>query len=76
MLANIAAEIGLDQAKVLAATKDQRFAQELCDAERSGLKQGIQGVSAVILNHCRVVNGAQGLENYSSILGQLAQLQD
>lgn len=73
VLADIAAEIGLDRAEALAVLEDQRFAHEVRSAERSWLEQGVQGVPAVIFNRRHLVTGAQGVENYTRILQQLAQ---
>lgn len=76
VLADIAAEIGLDRTQALAVVEDQRFAKEVRDAEHVSQKQGIQGVPAIIFNGRHLVTGAQGVEGYTQILGQLAQMQD
>lgn len=76
VLADIAAEIGLDRTEALAVVEDQRFAKEVRDAERVSQEQGIQGVPAIIFNGRHLVTGAQGVEGYTQILGQLAQMQD
>ncbi|MDY0248791.1 MAG: DsbA family oxidoreductase [Pseudomonas sp.] len=76
ILADIAAEVGLDHAEALAVLQEQRFAKEVRAAERVWLEQGIQSVPAVIFNRRHLVSGAQGVERYSNILGQLAQMQD
>jgi predicted DsbA family dithiol-disulfide isomerase len=72
VLANIAADIGLDRGEALAVLNDQRFASNVRSAEKFWLDSGIQGVPAVIFNRRHLVTGAQGVENYSSILAQLA----
>lgn len=76
VLADIAAEIGLDRAQALAVLEDQRFAKDVRDAERISQEQGIQSVPTVIFNRRHLVTGAQGVENYTHILEQLAQMQD
>jgi predicted DsbA family dithiol-disulfide isomerase len=38
------------------------------------MQQGIQGVPAVVFDRLHLVTGAQGVDNYKNILGQLAQL--
>ena len=76
VLADIAAEIGLDRSEALAILESQRFAEEVRDAQRVSREQGIQGVPAVIFNRRHLVTGAQGIENYTHILGQLAEMQD
>lgn len=76
VLADVAAGIGLDRAEALAVVEDQRFAAEVRDAENLWLRQGIRGVPAVIFNRRHLVTGAQGVENFTRILGQLAARQD
>jgi predicted DsbA family dithiol-disulfide isomerase len=76
VLADIAAEVGLDPDEALAVLDDQRFANDVRNAERFWQQQGISGVPAVVLNRKHLVTGAQGEENYTSILSQLAQMKD
>ncbi|MGO2133521.1 MAG: DsbA family oxidoreductase [Halomonas sp.] len=76
VLADIAAEIGLDHAEALAVLKDQRFAKDVRKKEQVAREQGIQGVPAVIFNRRHLITGAQGVENYIHILRQLAEMQD
>ncbi len=73
VLADIAAETGLDRVEALAVLADQRFASAVRSAEQHWLEQGIQGVPAVIFNRRHLVTGAQGVDNYRRILQQLAQ---
>lgn len=76
VLADIAAEIGLDRSEALAILESQRFAEDVRDAQQVSREQGIQGVPAVIFNRRHLVTGAQGVENYTHILEQLAEMQD
>jgi predicted DsbA family dithiol-disulfide isomerase len=76
VLADIAAEIGLNHAEALAVLNDQRFAAAVRAAEKHWVEQGIRGVPAVIFNHRHLVSGAQGVENFTNILNQLAQTKD
>lgn len=76
VLADIAADIGLDRVQALAVLEDQRFASDVRKAEHTSQEQGIQGVPAVIFNNRHLVTGAQGVERYASILEQLAHAQD
>ncbi len=76
VLADLAADIGLDRLEALAILEDQRFAKQVRAAERDSQQQGIQGVPAVIFNDRHLVTGAQGVEGYTQILQQLAHLQD
>ena len=76
VLADVAAEIGLERAEALAVLEDQRFATDVRHAENSWLSQGIRSVPAMIFNRRNIVTGAQGVENYTRILEQLATMQD
>ncbi|KEJ90607.1 DsbA family oxidoreductase [Sulfitobacter donghicola] len=73
VLADIAGEIGLDRDEALAVLSDQRFAKNVRDIENFWVQQGIQGVPAVVFDRQHLVTGAQGVENYTSILNQLAK---
>ena len=59
--------------EALAVLADQRFASEVRQIENFWVQQGIRGVPAVVLDRKHLVTGAQGVENYTSILGQLAK---
>lgn len=76
VLADIAAEIGLDRSEALTVLEDQRFAQEVREAEKHWQQQGIQSVPAIIFNERHLVSGAQGVDNYLSILDQLTNMPD
>lgn len=74
VLADIAAEIELDRSEALAVLADQRFANEVRAAQQQWRQQGIQSVPSVIFNQKHLVSGAQGVENFKSILQQLSEL--
>jgi len=76
VLADIAAEIGLDRDEAVAVLDDQRFAAEVRQGEQFWQQQGISGVPAVVFDRQHLVTGAQGVDNYKSILNQLAQMKD
>ncbi|MBU2293236.1 MAG: DsbA family oxidoreductase [Gammaproteobacteria bacterium] len=76
VLADVAAEIGLNRDDALAVVADQRFANEVRATEQSWISQGISGVPAVIFNRRHLVTGAQGVVNYTRILEQLAAAGD
>ncbi len=76
VLADVAAEIGLDRSEALAVLADQRFAAEVRSAQKHWLGQGIRGVPAMVFNRRHLVTGAQGVENYTQVLEQLANMQD
>ncbi|GJL87824.1 MAG: DSBA oxidoreductase [Minwuia thermotolerans] len=73
VLADVAGEIGLDRVEALAVLADQRFASEVRQIEGFWVQQGIRGVPSVVLDRKHLVTGAQGVENYTTILGQLAK---
>ncbi len=72
VLADVAAEIGLDRSVARAVLADQRFAKDVRAAENTWIEAGIQGVPAMIFKRRHLVTGAQGIENYRRILEQLA----
>ncbi|MBU2980775.1 DsbA family oxidoreductase [Lentibacter algarum] len=76
VLADVAGEIGLDRDEALAVLDDQRFADDVRSAEAFWQQQGISGVPAVVFKGKHLVTGAQGVENYTSILKQLAEMKD
>jgi predicted DsbA family dithiol-disulfide isomerase len=76
VLADVAAEIGLDRSEALTILADQRFASDVRIAEKTWVSKGISGVPAVIFDHRHLITGAQGVENYTRILEQLAAAED
>ena len=76
VLAEVAAEIGLDKALAAAVLDDQRFADAVREAEHHWQSQGIQSVPAVIFNNRHLVSGAQGVENFTQILKQLTEMKE
>ncbi|MGE6793119.1 DsbA family oxidoreductase [Pseudomonas guineae] len=73
VLADVAVEIGLERSEALAVLADQRFAADVHAAENAWTNQGIRGVPAMVFNRRHLVTGAQGAENYTRILEQLAE---
>jgi len=73
VLADVAGEIGLDRAEALAVLEDQRFASAVREEQKFWIEQGITGVPAVVFDRQHLVTGAQGVENFTSILNQLAE---
>jgi predicted DsbA family dithiol-disulfide isomerase len=76
VLADVAAEVGLDRAEALTILADQRFANDVRTAEKTWVSKGISGVPAVIFDHRHLMTGAQGVESYTRILKQLAAAGD
>lgn len=74
VLADIAAEIGLDRAEAATVLADQRFAAEVRQEQEFWTQNGISGVPAVVFDRQHLVTGAQGVDNYKSILNQLEKM--
>jgi len=74
VLADVAAEIGLDRKEAAAVLDDQRYADDVRKGEEFWQQQGITGVPAMVFNRKHLVTGAQGVENFTSILTQLADM--
>lgn len=74
VLADIASEIGLDRAEAMAVLADQRYAADVRAAEEHWVRQGIQGVPAMVFEGRYLVTGAQGVDNYMGIIDQLAKM--
>ncbi|MDF1607202.1 DsbA family oxidoreductase [Hoeflea sp. YIM 152468] len=72
VLAGVAQEVGLDSTQARAVLADQRYAEDVRQKEDFWVEQGIQGVPAMVFDRKHLVTGAQGSENYTSILNQLA----
>ena len=76
VLADVAADIGLDRSEALAVLEDQRFAAAVEKEKQHWQQQGIQSVPSMVFNERHLISGAQGVENYKSILQQLADMPD
>ena len=76
VLANVAADIGLDRSGALAVLEEQRFAAAVEKEKQHWQQQGIQSVPSMVFNERHLISGAQGIENYKSILQQLADMPD
>lgn len=72
VLCDVMAEVGLDRAEAMAVLADQRFAQAVRESQNFWRQQGINGVPAMVFERKHLVTGAQGVENYISILNQLS----
>ncbi|MCK7612839.1 DsbA family oxidoreductase [Roseibium sediminicola] len=71
VLADVAESIGLDRAEALKVLEDGRYADAIRQEEAFWTQNGIQGVPAVIFERRHLITGAQGAENYASIIRQL-----
>ena len=71
VLVGIAGEIGLDRVEAESVLNDQRFANAVRQEQQFWRQQGINGVPAVVFDRRHLVTGAQGVDNFKSILAQL-----
>ncbi len=76
VLADVAADVGLDRSEALAVLEEQRFAAAVEKEKQHWQQQGIQSVPSMVFNERHLISGAQGIENYKSILQQLADMPD
>lgn len=76
VLADVAAEIGLERNEALAVLDDQRFAKNVRESEQRAREQDIQSVPTIIFNNRHLVSGAQGVDNYVRILEKLAEINE
>ena len=72
VLARVAALIGLDGDEALAVLTDGRYAEDVRQDEQFQISRGIEGVPAMIIDEKYLVVGAQGVDNYRSILEKIA----
>ena len=72
VLARVAALIGLVGVEALAVLTDGRYAEDVRQDEQFQISRGIEGVPAMIIDEKYLVVGAQGVNNYRSILEKIA----
>ncbi|OED46469.1 disulfide bond formation protein DsbA [Rhodobacteraceae bacterium (ex Bugula neritina AB1)] len=71
VLIDTADSLGLDGTEARAALESGKHADSVRQREAFWVGQGIRGVPAMVFNGRHLVTGAQGIENYTSILEQL-----
>ena len=71
VLARIAAAVGLDADEALAVLADGRNADAVRREQAFWTSNGIQGVPAVVFDQKHLVSGAQGVDNFATILRQI-----
>ena len=74
VLAEITADIGLDHEEAASVLADQRFAAEVRQEQNFWMQQGITGVPAIVFDRKHLVTGAQGVDNFKSVLNQLQKI--
>jgi predicted DsbA family dithiol-disulfide isomerase len=72
VLAHVAAEVGLDEAKARKVLESGQFAQEVREQERFYQSQGIRAVPSVIINGRYLIQGGQPPEAFEQALRQAA----
>ncbi|MFO1047547.1 MAG: DsbA family oxidoreductase [Geminicoccaceae bacterium] len=72
VLARVAATIGLDPDEARIMLAEGRYAEAVRAEEALWTARGIRAVPAMVFAERYLVSGAQGVENYAAILGQLA----
>lgn len=72
VLADVAAEIGLDRNATMAMLQRGDKADLVREKERFWTSRGVTGLPAMIFDRQHLVTGAQGEENYARILQHLA----
>ncbi len=75
VLADIAAELGLDQTEAFRVVSSGERAETVRQKQGFWASRGIQGVPAMIFERQHLLSGAQGAENYGSVLRQLRAAQ-
>ena len=73
-LLNVVESVGLDKNEAMQIIKSEPVSDEVNKIAQFWTSQGITGVPAMIFNQKHLVTGAQGTENYTSILKQINEL--
>jgi len=71
LLANIAAEVGLDRARAGQILASQEYAQEVRERERFYLEHGIHAVPAEIFNERHLIQGGQPVDVFERAIRQI-----
>jgi predicted DsbA family dithiol-disulfide isomerase len=72
ILADIAAEVGLDRARAAQMLASGEYSEEVHERERFYLDQGIHAVPAVIFNGRHLIQGGQPVEVFARAIEQIA----
>jgi predicted DsbA family dithiol-disulfide isomerase len=72
VLANIAADVGLDRARAEQILESAQYAKEVRERERFYLEQGIHAVPAVIVNERHLIQGGQPVDVFERAIRQIA----
>lgn len=72
VLVETAGACGLDAEEARAILQDERYSGAVRERQSTWIRNGIQGVPAMIFQGKYLLSGAQGEENYALVLKQLA----
>jgi len=72
VLARVAGEVGLDEARARQILASDEFAAEVREREQYYLNAGIHSVPAVIINDQHLISGGQPVEVFEQALKQIA----
>jgi predicted DsbA family dithiol-disulfide isomerase len=72
VLANIAADVGMDRARAQLILASAEYAKEVRERERFYLEQGIHAVPAVIFNERHLIQGGQPVDVFERAIRQIA----
>lgn len=73
VLAEAATAAGLDAEQARAVLADDRYATEVRERQALYLNAGIHAVPAVVINERHLVSGAQPVDVYERVLGEIAR---
>ncbi len=73
VLTAAAGDIGLDTKEASDILADGRFAEDVRSEEQFWIDRGVTGVPAMVINQRHLVTGAQGVENFISVIEQLKE---
>ncbi len=71
-LADVARDVGLDREEAAAVLASDQYSDDVRGKERMWAEHGVNGVPAMVFERRHLVTGAQGVDNYASILRQLS----
>jgi len=72
VLLTIVESLGLDKEEAKAVLEEAKYQDDVRAAQQTWTHRGITGVPAMVFGDKYLVTGAQGIENYTKLLNQLA----
>lgn len=71
-----AISVGLDSEQVLKVLQDEPYASDVRVRQKQWVDGGISGVPAMVFSDKFLVTGAQGIENYVSVINQVLEAEN